>query len=69
MNGEHFIRTLAGHSNSVTSLQLLSNNKLASGSYDHSIKIWNVDSGQCIPNISLIVMNFYSFFIINLFIV
>ena len=45
-------RTLVGHSDSVWSLQLVANNKLASGSEDKSIKIWNVETGVCIRTLT-----------------
>ena len=34
------------------SFQSLANNKLASGSGDKSIKIWNIDSGKCIRTLN-----------------
>ena len=39
--------SLAGHISYITSLQLLGNNKLASGSSDNTIQIWNITSGEC----------------------
>ena len=41
---QHWIRSFSGHNNSVTSLALLSNGKLASGSEDNKIKIWNLET-------------------------
>lgn len=43
-----FVRSLTGHTNGVTSLEVLSNGLLASGSYDHSVRIWNTTSGQTV---------------------
>lgn len=40
-------KILRGHSNGVMCLQI-EDNILATGSYDLKIKIWNVDSGECI---------------------
>src|SRR4051812_5878669 len=39
------IYSLEGHTNAITSLAVLSNGNLASGSYDNTIKIWNVSNG------------------------
>lgn len=41
------LTTLSGHTNCVTSLAVLSNERLASGSLDNLIKIWNVTTGKC----------------------
>jgi len=41
-------KTLRGHSGWVDSLAVLPDNKLASGSSDETIKIWDLISGQCI---------------------
>ena len=38
-------KTLTGHTNRVTALCFVSNQILASGSFDLSIKIWNITSG------------------------
>ena len=38
-------KTLNGHTSAVTCLQLLSNGRLASGSSDKTIKIWNMKKG------------------------
>ena len=47
------VRTLKGHSSSVTSMQFLSNNNtLATGSRDTSIKLWKVESGECIRTLT-----------------
>ena len=46
-NGE-CIRTLTGHSKGVTSIELISSNRLASASMDNTIKIWNIASGAVI---------------------
>ncbi|KAK3368736.1 WD40-repeat-containing domain protein [Podospora didyma] len=43
--GRCSIKTLKGHTNGVTCLQL-DDNILATGSYDATIKIWNIETGQ-----------------------
>ncbi|MGD1905857.1 MAG: WD40 repeat domain-containing protein [Leptolyngbyaceae cyanobacterium] len=46
--GEH-LKTLEGHSNSVTSFALSPDNQfLVSGSYDETAKLWNVETGECL---------------------
>jgi WD40 repeat protein len=41
--------TLEGHKNSVSSVAFPSKGEiLASGSFDHTIKLWNVRTGECI---------------------
>ena len=42
-----FEGTLEGHSINVTSLAFLGEGKLASGSDDKTIKIWNTETGNC----------------------
>ncbi len=39
---------MTGHTGSVATLLKLTNQFLASGSYDNSIKIWNIETGQLI---------------------
>jgi WD40 repeat protein len=39
------VRTLEGHDGTVWALAALPNGQLASGSSDHSIKIWDVATG------------------------
>ncbi|KAL2141609.1 hypothetical protein VTI28DRAFT_2155 [Corynascus sepedonium] len=43
--GRCSVKTLKGHTNGVTCLQL-DDNILATGSYDATIKIWNIETGQ-----------------------
>ena len=40
------VRTIAAHSDAVTSLAFDSNNLLASGSKDETIKLWNITNGN-----------------------
>ncbi len=44
---ESLLRTLAGHTHGVTALALLADGRLASGSEDGTIKLWNTSSGAC----------------------
>ena len=41
------LATFAGHSAHVFSLALVSPNKIASVSFDNTIRLWNVESGEC----------------------
>ena len=41
-----FDESNGGHSSYVTSLVNLQNGYLASGSYDYSVKIWNIRDGK-----------------------
>lgn len=43
-------KILRGHTNGVMCLQF-DDNILATGSYDSTIKIWNIDSGECIQTL------------------
>lgn len=45
--GFHCIKTLVGHNEKIVSLTELSSGKIASGSYDSTIKIWDIDTEQC----------------------
>ncbi len=42
------IKQLRGHNSSVTSLCQLNKENLASGSLDKTLRIWNVEKGECI---------------------
>ena len=42
-----FVGTLEGHTDVVRSLACLGEGKLASGSRDSTIKIWNIETGDC----------------------
>jgi len=42
------IQTLEGHTHDVTCLVSLSNNQLASGSWDNRIKVWDLNTGKCV---------------------
>ena len=46
-------KILTGHVKSVQSLAILSNNELASGSGDETIKIWNIRKGFLIRTIDV----------------
>jgi len=41
------IKTLEGHEHKITALTMLPHNMLASGSIDDTIKIWDLQSGEC----------------------
>lgn len=49
-NGQ-ILRNLIGHSNWIMSLKLLKDGRLASASYDETIKIWNYQSGQLLKTL------------------
>lgn len=43
------LKTLEGHSNSVTSIALSPDNQLlVSGSYDETAKLWDIETGECL---------------------
>ncbi len=44
-------KTLQGHSSTVFALTLLGDGRLASGSGDKSIKLWDVKTGQCVQTL------------------
>jgi len=45
------LRTLAGHKDQVTSVAFTPDGKtLASGSYDHTIRLWKVETGECLAS-------------------
>jgi F-box/WD-40 domain protein MET30 len=48
--GRCTMKILKGHTNGVMCLQF-DDNILATGSYDSTIKIWNIDSGECIQTL------------------
>ena len=41
------IKTIEGHNNKIACLIELSSGKIATGSYDKTIKIWNLDNYEC----------------------
>ena len=45
------MRTQEAHKHSVDKLQFLGYSKLASGSSDKTIKIWDIESGSCISTL------------------
>ena len=58
-------KTLIGHSYNVNSIIKISNNQVASGSRDKSIKIWNLQSGLCIKTLIGHIGAVYSLIKIN----
>ncbi|MFC1634820.1 DUF4062 domain-containing protein [Planctomycetota bacterium] len=42
------VRTLEGHTSSVTSLLSVSDDFIVSGSWDHTLKVWDLTKGQCL---------------------
>lgn len=51
MNNGSLIRTLIGHNESVSTLTVLRDGTLASGSFDKTIKIWNVTTGSLVKTL------------------
>jgi len=49
--GITFIKELKGHTNYVYSLIKINEATIVSGSYDKSIKVWNIDSGECLKTL------------------
>ena len=47
------ITELTVHKGQINCLKLFSNNKLASGSSDKTVKIWDIESGECLKTINL----------------
>lgn len=47
----HSEKTLMGHTDIISSLLVLPNDKLISGSADGTLKIWAINSGQCIKTL------------------
>ncbi len=45
---EALLRTLIGHTDRICALAVLPDGRLASGSGDHTIKLWNPASGACV---------------------
>lgn len=52
LGSDSSVKTLSGHTNAVSCLLPLRNGLLCSGSWDHTIKLWNIDSGECMPTMS-----------------
>jgi len=46
------LKTLTGHTDAVGNLAYLGNNLLASASSDHTIKIWNIETGECLMTLT-----------------
>lgn len=47
------MKTIAGHSSAVISLDILANGQLISGSFNGEVKIWDIDNGVCVINLNL----------------
>ncbi len=45
------IRVMTGHTDWISSIELMSKSKLVSGSLDHTIKEWNLDNGECVRTV------------------
>jgi WD40 repeat protein len=46
------VKAFQGHTDLVTSLVKISSDKMASGSWDKSIKIWSIETGDCLRTIA-----------------
>lgn len=51
MENDFCKNTLTGHNGSINCLKLLRNRRLASGSGDSSIKLWDLDNNKCIATL------------------
>jgi WD40 repeat protein len=47
-----YTQSLEGHKSMVQALAVLANGQLASGSYDGTIKLWDLNSGECLKILS-----------------
>ena len=47
LNSGEFVKSLVGHTDSVQCVDMLSDGRIVSASWDKTIKIWNLNSGQC----------------------
>ena len=45
------VQTVKGHTSRVNCLVYLGNNTLVSGSFDKTIKIWDIATGECIKTL------------------
>ena len=61
-------KTLTGHTNWVCSVFAI-NNLIISGSYDNSIKIWDIETGKCMNTLNGHTYSVSSVFAINNFII
>ena len=50
-NSNGFERELVGHENEITALKWLGNAMIASGSKDSTIKVWRIDTGECLETL------------------
>jgi len=46
------LKKLKGHTSHIQSICALDGNRIASGSWDKTIKIWNLENGECINTLS-----------------
>ena len=51
IKNEKYIKTWDGHRDIITAFCALSDGLLASSSYDGTVKIWNIESGQCLQTL------------------
>ena len=48
---ENNFKTLEGHTNQVRTFCQINKKYFASGSFDYTIKIWNIDSWECVQTL------------------
>ncbi len=51
VNSGECLRTFTGHLDAISCVEVLTNERIMSGSSDKTIKIWNVQTGDCLQTL------------------